>query len=55
MENKILEEIANDTAAKLNAHFGYCGVARDSHFTMLNTEDAEGRNIIITIKLDKDD
>jgi len=44
---KMIEEIKKELLSKLQAEFGYCGLAEDENFLMLNS--GKG-NIVINIK-----
>jgi hypothetical protein len=51
MDNKILKEIAEDAAQKLNLAYGYCGLAMGPDNAMLNSEDRQGNDIKIVISV----
>ena len=52
MENVVLQDIVEYATQKLNAYYGYCGVASKDDIAMLNSEDRKGNDIkiVITIK-----
>lgn len=54
MENEILKDIIAYASRKLNAAYGYCGVAEGSKAAMLNSDDRKGNDIKITIKLESE-
>lgn len=54
MENEILNDIIDYATRKLNANYGYCGVAKGPKVTMLNSDDGKGNDIIINIKIEED-
>jgi len=39
MNNKVLNEIKEFAVSKLNATYGYCGVAESDTFLMINSDD----------------
>ena len=54
MENEILKDIIDYAAKRLNEAYGYCGVAEGSTAAMLNSDDNNGNDIKITIKLESE-
>ena len=50
MDNQILEEIKDFAIEKLKAAYGYCGCASGEEIAMLNSDDGNGKDILITIK-----
>ena len=52
MENKVLKDIIGYATMKLNAAYGYCGVAEGPAVAMLNSDDGKGNDIKITIKVE---
>jgi hypothetical protein len=52
MDNEVLKDIADYAASKLNAAYGYVGVAQGPAIAMLNSDDGKGNNITINIKVD---
>ena len=55
MNNQILNEIKDFAAMKLKEQYGFCGIADGEDMAMLNSSDAEGNDIIINIKVKKDE
>ena len=51
MENEVLEDIARYARKKLAESYGYCGEAKCAGTALLNSEDQDGNEIKITIKL----
>jgi hypothetical protein len=51
MDNAVLKDIADYATKKLNAAYGYCGVAEGPTMAMLNSEDRKGNDIKIIIEL----
>lgn len=54
MDNKVLDDIKQYAAKRLQQAYGYCGVAEAPAMAMLNSG-GEGESITINIKCDKDD
>lgn len=54
MENAILNEIKEFAREKLMYAYGYCGVAEGPNNVMLNSDDKNGYDIKITIKLEEE-
>lgn len=54
IQNKILEEIKDYAVQKLNAAYGYCGVAENDEMVHINSDDGKGSDLVITIKIKKD-
>ena len=54
MENEILREIINYATKRLNEKYGYCGVAESPTMAMLNSDDGEGHDIKIHIKIENE-
>ena len=54
MENDVLKDIIDYAAKKLNAAYGYCGVAEGPKIAMLNSDDKAGNDIKITFKLEEE-
>jgi len=52
MTNEILEKIKKFAINELNKAYGYCSSAEGDDFAMLNSEDGNGHDIKITIKLE---
>jgi hypothetical protein len=52
MENEVLKDIIDYATKKLNAAYGFCGVAEGSDRAMLNATDRKGNDIKINIKLE---
>ena len=50
MENMVLKDIISYATRKLNASYGYCGIAEGPTDAILNSDDGKGNNIKITIK-----
>ncbi len=55
MNNSILEEIKNFAVEKLKNNYNYCGLADGENMAMINSSDSEGNNIIIDIKIEKEE
>ncbi len=51
MDNKVLNDIIDYATKRLNAEYGYCGVAKGEKMAMLNSEDRKGSDIMIKIEL----
>jgi hypothetical protein len=51
MDNKVLNDIIDYATKRLNAEYGYCGVAKGDKMAMLNSDDRKGSDIIIKIEL----
>lgn len=49
--NKVLDEITQMAIKKLNDAYGYCGAAIGENAVMLNSDDGNGNDITITIKV----
>lgn len=49
MKNKILEEIKTFVIKRFKEEYGYCGVAENPDFVMLNSG-GDGENLIIKIE-----
>jgi hypothetical protein len=54
MENEILKDIIDYARRKLNASYGYCGVAEGSKIAMLNSDDGKGGEIKINITIEQE-
>jgi len=54
MENEILKDIINYATKKLNAAYGYCGVAEGPKMAFLNSDDGNCNDIKIKITLEKE-
>lgn len=52
MENEVLKDIIDYATKRLNAAYGYCGVAEGPQMTMLNSDDRKGHDIKIHIKVE---
>ena len=52
MDNAILDEIKRFAIDRLKGTYGYCGCADAPDFAMLNSEDRDGKDIKITIKIE---
>ena len=52
MENEVLKDIIAYASRKLNASYGYCGVAEGTRLAMLNSGDNNGNDITLTIKVE---
>ncbi len=52
MENSVLERIKIFAINELKNTYGYCGLADGSNVAMINTDDKNGNDIKITIKLE---
>ncbi len=52
MKNEILEKIKKFAINELNHAYGYCGSAESDDSVMLNSDDNNGNDIKITIKID---
>jgi len=53
--NKVINEIKEFAVSKLNAAYGYCGVAESDAFLMINSDDKNGNDIIIKITIKPED
>jgi hypothetical protein len=53
VDNKILNEIKSDAVKKLMSAYGFCGLAEGPEVTILNSNDMEGKDIKITIELER--
>ena len=51
MENDVLKDIIDYATQKLQAAYGFCGVAEGPKAAMLNSSDREGNDIIIKIDI----
>ena len=51
MENPVLKEIVVFAVNKLRESYGYCGAAIGEEMVMLNSDDGEGNDITISIKI----
>jgi len=51
MDNPVLKDIIDYATKRLNAEYGYCGVAEGATAAMLNSEDRKGNDIKINIEL----
>lgn len=54
MDNEVLKDITDYAAKKLNAAYGYCGVAEGRTAAMINSDDGNGNDIKISIKLESE-
>ena len=52
MENDVLKDIIEYAAKRLNQSYGYCGVTEGPKMAMLNSDDKQGYDIKIHIKLE---
>ena len=50
MDNIVLEDIKNYAIKRLKQSYGYCGLAESPTSVMLNSDDKNGIDIIITLK-----
>lgn len=50
MENEVLKDIIEYATRKLNASYGYCGLAEGPQMAMLNSDDNNGNEIKIVIE-----
>jgi hypothetical protein len=53
MKNKVLEKIKKLVVDELRTAYGYVGVADSDDQAILNSDDCQGKEIKITIKLGK--
>ena len=51
MKNEILEDIKNYAIKKLKNEYGYCGSAEGGEMAIINSDDGDGNDITINIKL----
>ena len=51
MDNKVLEDIKNYSIGRLKNAYTYCGVAEGDNIVMINSDDLDGNDIAITIKI----
>jgi len=49
MDNRVLQDIVDYAKARLQAEYGFVGVATASNMAMLNSSDRQGNDIIIKI------
>lgn len=54
MNDAILNEIKEFAVRKLNAAYGYCGVADGDTQVMINSDDKKGNDIKIIMKLEEE-
>ena len=54
MENEILNDIKKYIIMKLQAEYGYCGVAESSTSVIINSDDKNGNDIKIKLELVSD-
>lgn len=54
MENEVLKDIIDYATKKLNSAYGYCGVAEGPKVAMINSDDREGNDIKINIRLEEE-
>lgn len=54
MKNPVANDIKEYAIKKLQEAYGYCGAAVGEENVMLNSDDHNGTEIIVTIKLRKD-
>ncbi|CAM3168504.1 hypothetical protein [Moritella viscosa] len=52
MKNPVLEEIKAFAVKRLKETYGYCGVADGEDVAMINSDDRNGFDIKITIKVE---
>ena len=52
IKNPVLEEIKAFAVKRLQEEYGYCGVAENEDMAMINSDDRNGNDIKITIKLE---
>lgn len=50
MKNPVLDDIMQYATKKLTEAYGYCGQASGDEMAMLNSDDHNGRDFVITIK-----
>ena len=55
MKDSVLERIKLFAIKELNNAYGYCGSAEGEEMAMLNSDDNNGNNISITIKINPED
>jgi len=55
MNNKVLNEIREFAVSRLNAAYGYCGVAESDTLLLINSDDKSGNDIIIKITIKPED
>lgn len=55
MKDRVLKEIKNFAMQQLRNHYGYCGCAEGEDMAMINSDDGNGRDIEITIKIKDED
>ena len=55
MKNLILDDIKKTIVMKLNDTYGFCGLADGDNMAMIDTTDSDGNDIIINIKVKKDE
>lgn len=55
MKNQALEDIKKYAIERLNREYGYCGCAEGDHAAMINSDDKNGNDIQIIIKLEPED
>ena len=51
MDNAVLEDIKNYIIGRLQNEYTYCGVAEGENMVMINSDDKNGNDIAITIKI----
>ena len=52
MENPVLDEIMTTIISRLKLEYGHCGLADSPAIAMINTDDGNGKDIKITIKVE---
>lgn len=55
MDNKVLNDIKDYAVKRLKEEYRYCGVGEGEDFIMINSDDGEGCDIKINIKLTPDE
>lgn len=51
MKNAVLKDIEEYAVKKLNEAYGYCGLASGDNAALINSEDRQGNDIEISIKV----
>lgn len=49
--NEVMKELIRDITIRLKNTYGYCAVAEGTDKAMINSEDADGNDIIIKIDI----
>lgn len=55
MDNEILDDIKMYAIGRLQREYTYCGVAEGEGIVMINSDDKNGNDIAITIKITPED